>query len=317
MHNNYYSIRIINGKITIDPQFAILTRPNANQTGLIISLSEGEKLQDPLVIHHWQDAENLTVNLRHKIIAAAHSQATIVEIFAGADNVNYWVNPITEIDIATNATLSHIKIQSDGKSAQHHSQLLVQQQEFSEFASHYLTLGSAVTHSDIQIFLQEDRGRCLLNGIYLPRDQQQIAFKTIINHLAPNCASTQDYKGVLQDRSRGSFDGKIVVAIDAQHTSAAQQNKNLLLSPRAEIITKPQLEIYANDVICTHGATVGQLDDEVLFYMSSRGINFLDAQKHLILAFINDNLKLINKTEIHTQMLQLIEQQLRPITWNQ
>jgi Fe-S cluster assembly protein SufD len=149
-----------------------------------------------------------------------------------------------------------------------------------------------------------------MNGIYAPTQGQHVDHHTLVHHLVPHCSSEQDYKGVLKGRSRAVFNGKVVVAKGAQHTQARQQNKNLLLSTDAEIDTKPQLEIFADDVQCTHGATVGQLDEEALFYLASRGLDRLVGAHYLIRAFAADNLKLIPNRALADWMSHLLMQQL-------
>ncbi len=167
-----------------------------------------------------------------------------------------------------------------------------------EFASHSLSLGGKLTRSDISIHLQEELAQCLMNGIYAPGEGQHVDHHTSVYHLVPNCQSEQDYKGILNGHSRAVFNGKVYVAKEAQHTDAKQQNKNLLLSAQAEIDTKPQLEIFADDVFCSHGATVGQLDEEALFYLATRGIGHLEATHYLLQAFANENLGLIPHNRI-------------------
>ena len=158
------------------------------------------------------------------------------------------------------------------------SHIAIRQAFASQFNSNSLSTGGAIVRSDMTFDLQEEQAECLMNGVYIPGDKQHIDHHTTVRHLVPNCRSNQDYKGVLTGQSRAVFNGKIVVAKDAQHTKAHQQNKNLLLSALAEIDTKPQLEIFADDVVCSHGATVGQLDEEALFYLATRGIGEKEAK---------------------------------------
>ena len=200
--------------------------------------------------------------------------------------------------LAASAKLTHYKIQRESKAAYHLGHLAVKQSAHSQFASHSLSLGGKLVRSDISMYLQEEHAHCLMNGIYAPSEGQHVDHHTTVNHLVPNCSSEQDYKGILTGRSRAVFNGKVIVAKDAQHTDAKQQNKNLLLSANAEIDTKPQLEIFADDVLCSHGATVGQLDEEALFYLATRGIGRLEASHYLIHAFAQDNLRLIPNREL-------------------
>jgi Fe-S cluster assembly protein SufD len=152
--------------------------------------------------------------------------------------------------------------------------------------------------SDIAISLDEPLAQCLMNGIYQPSDQQHMDHHTVVRHVAPDCSSEQDYKGILNGHARAVFNGRVVVVKNAQHTEAKQQNKNLLLSANTEVNTKPQLEIFADDVVCTHGATVGQLDEDALFYLATRGINREEASRYLVQAFTAENLRMLGHKEL-------------------
>jgi len=281
------------------------------QSGMLIYLPAGVQVDTPIVLAHWQDQDQQAVHIRHLIIAEEGSQATIIESYHGEASVSYLTNVVTEVQLAARATLTHYKIQCESSAAYHIGHLTVSQGEASQFNSHSLSLGGKLVRSDLTFKLQAAHASCLLNGMYMPADQQHIDHHTIVHHLVPDCQSIQDYKGVMIGQSRAVFNGKVAVAKDAQHTRAEQQNKNILLSDKAEIDTKPQLEIFADDVICSHGATVGQLDEDALFYMTARGINRIDATRYLIHAFAADNLRLIAHAEVATWMANLINQQLR------
>ena len=278
--------------------------------GFFIYIPKGVSIEEPIVLTHFQDKQNQAVYLRHLIIAEAESQATIIEEYRGEEQISYFTNGVTEVSVGSGAKLTHYKIQRESKSAYHLTHLSVKQSAYSEFASHSLSLGGTLVRSDIDISLQEDHAHCLMNGIYAPTAGQHVDHHTKVKHSAPNCSSEQDYKGILSGHSRAVFNGKVVVDQEAQHTDAKQQNKNILLSPNAEIDTKPQLEIFADDVLCSHGATVGQLDEEALFYLATRGIDRLAASHYLIHAFAQDNLKLIPNRELADWMSNLITQQL-------
>jgi Fe-S cluster assembly protein SufD len=283
----------------------------ALQTGVLIYLPKGVRIEEPIVLAHWQDKANQAVHSRHLIIAEEGSQATIIETFHGREVCNYLTNTVTEVQMGKKARIVHYKVQCESRSAFHIGHLSVQQESESQFDSHSLSLGGRLVRSDLTFNLQEARAQCLMNGIYIPSDQQHIDHHTTVRHLVPDCSSTQDYKGILTGQSRAVFNGKVIVAKNAQHTRAAQQNKNLVLSPLAEIDTKPQLEIFADDVLCSHGATVGQLDEDALFYMATRGIDKKDATRYLIHAFAADNLRLVPHPEMVNWMSTLINQQLR------
>ncbi|WED42171.1 Fe-S cluster assembly protein SufD [Legionella cardiaca] len=279
-------------------------------TGVVIYVPAGVSIEEPIVLSHWQDKEQ-ALHARHLIIMETGSQATIIEEYRGAEGTNYFTNTITEVRTAPHAKLTHYKLQRESRTAYHIGQISVRQERNSQFDSHSLSLGGKLVRSDINLYLQEEGAKCLMNGIYAPTEGQHIDHHTIVHHLVPNCQSEQDYKGILAGRSRAVFNGKVIVAKNAQHTQAKQQNKNLLLSAQAEIDTKPQLEIFADDVVCTHGATVGQLDEDALFYLATRGINRQEASSYLIHAFAAENLRLVPHQTLADWMGALLNQQLR------
>lgn len=278
--------------------------------GVLIYIPAGVCLEQPIALTHFQDTNQQAVHLRHLIIAEAESRGEIIEEYRGDESSCYLTNSITEVFLGAGAQLSHCKIQRESKSAYHLGHLSVKQSAYSQFASHSLSLGAKLVRSDISIYLQEEHAKCLMNGIYAPAEGQHVDHHTTVHHLVPDCNSEQDYKGILTGRSRAVFNGKVIVSKDAQHTNAKQQNKNLLLSANAEIDTKPQLEIFADDVLCSHGATVGQLDEEALFYLATRGIDRNEASHYLIHAFAHDNLRLIQIGEVSDWMKNLLTQQL-------
>lgn len=278
--------------------------------GMLIYIPAGVRVDEPIVLMHLQDQVNQAVHLRHVIIAEAESQASIVEDYQGLEDTCYLTNTVTEIFLGAKAQLTHCKIQRESKAAYHLGHISVKQSTGSEFNNHSLSLGGKCVRSDLSVYLQEEKAHCLMNGIYAPTEGQHVDHHTTVHHLVPNCSSEQDYKGILTGRSRAVFNGKVFVAKDAQHTDAKQQNKNLLLSANAEVDTKPQLEIFADDVLCSHGATVGQLDEEALFYLATRGIDRVEASHYLIHAFARDNLRLIPHLKLADVMSQLLTQQL-------
>lgn len=221
------------------------------------------------------------------IVAEANSQARIAERYEGQAGV-YFTNAVTEVVLGENAVIDYYKLQQESREAFHVHTLQVQQGRSSNFASHTVTLGGRLTRNDITAVLDGEGCECTLNGLYLGSDEQLIDNHTRIEHARPHCTSQELYKGILDGRAHGVFNGKIHVHPDAQKTDAKQTNQTLLLSEDALIHTKPQLEIYADDVKCTHGATVGQLDAEGLLYLRSRGLGKDEARGLLIYAFAND-----------------------------
>jgi Fe-S cluster assembly protein SufD len=221
---------------------------------------------------------------RTLVVAGANSQLSIVESFAGA-NTTYVTNAITEVVSAEGAHVDHYKVNRESLAAHHVSSTHLQLARASVFATHNISLGGQLTRNDINATLDGEGIECTVNGLYLADGDRLVDNHTAIDHAKPHCHSYEIYKGVLDGRSRGVFNGKIFVRQDAQKTDAKQTNQVLLLSDDATIDTKPQLEIFADDVKCTHGATVGQLSEESLFYLRARGIGKEDARALLIHAF--------------------------------
>ncbi|AHE67823.1 Fe-S cluster assembly protein SufD [Legionella oakridgensis] len=276
------------------------------QQGLFIYLPKGIQLEKPLAVVHWQGNENQAVYSRHVVVAEAGSSISFIEDFQGKETCCYFTNTVTEMHAAKGATIHHYKIQRESRHAYHVGHVAVSQAADSEVNSHSLSLGGKLVRSDISIRLSQSHARCLLNGIYALGEEQHVDHHTLVSHEAADCQSVQDYKGILGGASRAVFNGKVYVAKGAQHTEAKQQNKNLLLSKNAEIDTKPQLEIFADDVICTHGATVGQLDEEALFYLATRGIDRVEASRYLIEAFAANNLQQMANLKLADWMRQLL-----------
>lgn len=265
--------------------------------GVCIQIDEGVILNTPIILCHWSEGLNSALYWRHLVTLGEGAHATIIEDYQG-DASNYFTSAITEIFLQKQARLEHIKFQSEGLKAFHVGNLYATLEKQSQLFCHLLNLGGAWVRCDTQIAFKAEGAKACLNGLYLPAGSQHHDQHTVIEHGVPHCMSEQDYKGVVSGKARAVFDGQVVVARDAIKTEAHQQNKNLLLSLEAEIDTKPQLEIDADDVICSHGATVGQLSEEALFYLASRGISHEEGKMLLIAAFAAENLQQIQYPEI-------------------
>jgi Fe-S cluster assembly protein SufD len=218
----------------------------------------------------------------------------------------YFSNSVTEITLGENAVLDHYLVQRESRAAFHVATQQVYQSRSSTFASHAIQLGGDLVRNDINAVLDGEGIECTLNGLYVAGGRQHTDTHTAIDHAKPHCNSHELYKGILDGRSTGVFNGKIFVRQDAQKTDAKQTNQNLLLSDDATINTKPQLEIFADDVRCTHGATVGQLDRDALFYLRSRGLSAEDAQALLTYAFASDILGRIRVEPLRTELESLL-----------
>ncbi len=278
--------------------------------GLFIYVPKHVTLAEPLLLSHWQTTNNQALYLRHVVVAEPGSSLTIIEDFQGESHACYFTNTITEVYLAANASLVHYKIQRESPLAFHVGHIAVTQEASSQFKSHVLSLGSQWSRSDMNIQFKAPQAHCVLNGIYAPRREQQMGHHTAVQHGVPDCHSQQDYKGILSEQSHAVFQGEVTVGKDATATKAEQQNKNLLLSAGAEIDTKPQLAIFADDVQCTHGATVGQLDEEALFYLTTRGIDKSEARRYLIQAFASANLQALDHEPLRVWMASLLNQQM-------
>jgi Fe-S cluster assembly protein SufD len=222
---------------------------------------------------------------RTLVVAGANSQAQIVETYIGAAGETYFTNAVSEIFVGENAGIDHYKVQQESLDAFHVASLHVHTSRSSRFSSHSFALGGKLVRNDVVAILDGEGGDCILNGLYLSDKDRLIDNHTTIDHAKPHCGSHEVYKGILGGTSRAVFNGKIIVRQDAQKTDAKQTNRALLLTDGATINTKPQLEIFADDVKCTHGAAIGQLDDEAIFYLRTRGLTYAEARDMLIHAF--------------------------------
>ena len=256
--------------------------------GAYLRVARGVAVEEPIYVVCVTTGESVVAYPRHLVIAESGSAVTLVEAYVGPGETACLTNAVTEIVVADGAAVDHYKLQREPLSAFHIASLAVHQQRSSRFSSHNIALGAKLARNEVNVVLDALGCECTLNGLYLVAGRQHIDNRTTIDHARPHCASHELYKGILDGKAHGVFNGKIFVRQDAQKTDAKQTNKTLLLSPDATINTKPQLEIYADDVKCTHGATVGQLDPEALFYLRARGIDMGSARNLLTFAFAND-----------------------------
>lgn len=240
--------------------------------------------------------------IRNLIICEEHSQAVVVEHYLGKSNHAYFTSTVSELVLQPHARVEHYKLLNEGERAFHMGLVQALQQAHSYFCGHSFSLNGFLSRSDAHVMLAAEYAECELNGFYLTRKRQHVDHHTVIHHAHPHGTSREYYKGVLADHSRGVFNGKVIVYEKAQKTHAQQSNKNLLLSNDAEVDTKPQLEIFNDDVKCTHGATVGQLNEDALFYLCSRGIPFDQARNVLIYAFIKEMIDRVQVPELQIQL---------------
>ncbi len=276
--------------------------------GFVLKLDRGVKLDRPVEILHWGEAAHHSFHPRSLILLEAEAEATVIESFAGSGA--YWTNAVTAIQLHDGAALRHVKIQDEDRSAIHLAQVRAHLDARARYHSFVLTLGAGLSRHETAVEFAQAGAECRLDGAYLLRGEQDATNATFVDHAAPNCATGEVFKGVVDDRAHGAFLGRIAVRPEAQKTEAHQLNKNLLLSPRAAVDTKPELEILADDVKCSHGATVGDLDEAALFYLEARGIPASEARQMLIAAFAADALGRIEDAALRNHLAAQVERWL-------
>jgi len=258
--------------------------------GAFIHVPAGVEVQEPIQLVYISSTQQAgtAIQPRNLIIADANSRVTVIESYVSTSNTAYFTNAVTEIVAGDHAAVELLKIQDEAPTAYHIATIQGQFGRESHVYVHSFALGAKLSRNNIRARLAGEHLECILNGLYLTRDEQLADHHMIVEHAQPHCASHEYFNGILDDKSKGVFHGRILVQQIAQKTDAKQTNKNLLLSDDATANTKPQLEIYADDVKCTHGATVGQLNDESIFYLRSRGISADTARQMLIHAFAGE-----------------------------
>ncbi len=284
--------------------FAALSAAFLND-GACLRVSRGAVVEKPIQLLFLATAQSdpTFAAPRNLVVAEPDSQATVLETYAclGQEGA-YLTSAVTEVVLQANARLTHYKLQQESVRAYHVATLQVHQQRDSRFVSHAVSLGAALARQDVNCGLEASGVSCTLNGLYLADGRQHVDFHTRVDHRQPRGSSDETYKGILGGRARGVFNGRVYVHPGAQKTDARQSNDNLLLSRHAEIDTKPQLEIFADDVACSHGATVGQLDADMLFYLRSRGIEENTARAMLTLGFARDVIDRMDLAPLRTHL---------------
>jgi Fe-S cluster assembly protein SufD len=258
--------------------------------GAFIYVPGGVTIEEPIQLVFISTAKHAgeTIHPRNLIIADANSHLTVLETYLSGGNAAYFTNAVTELVAGDNARIEHVKFQDEGAAAYHIATIQGQFGRTSRVNVHSFAMGAKLSRNNIRAKLAGEGLECILNGLYVTKDEQLADHHMIVEHAQPHCASHEYFNGILDDKSKGVFHGRILVRQIAQKTDAKQTNKNLLLSDDATADTKPQLEIYADDVKCTHGATIGQLNDESIFYLRSRGLGMDTARRMLIHAFAGE-----------------------------
>src|SRR5437870_1743796 len=282
------------------------------EDGAYLHIRKGTVVEEPIYLLFISTAGEapLMSHPRNLIVAEEESQATIVEDYVSLGESTPLCNTATELVAGDNAVISHYMVEREHRQAFNVSTLRIQQGRSANVASHSVLLGGGLVRNNVHPVLAGEGGECLINGLFIGNGQQHLDNYMLVEHASPHCDSRQFYNGILDDRAHGVFHGRIIVHKDAQKTDAKQTNRNLLISDNAQIDTKPQLEIYADDVKCTHGATIGQIDENALFYLRSRGIDELSARKLLLFAFASECLDRMKQGLVRNHIEGLINHSL-------
>ena len=276
--------------------------------GVFIHIGSKVILDKPLQILHILSETNTISNVRNLIVCEKNSEAKIIQGYFSENATDSFTNVVTEVFVEENAHLTIDKIQYENDSCYQVATEQVQQEKNSTFTINTVTLNGAIVRNNLNIEVVGQNCLTNLNGTYLLKGNQHVDNHTIVDHKAPNCESHELYKGVVNDQSTAVFNGKVFVRKDAQKINAFQSNANVLLSDESTVNSKPELEIYADDVKCSHGSTTGQLDEEAVFYLRARGLSEKSARKLMISAFVNDVLKKIENEEVKTFIFEILHQ---------
>jgi Fe-S cluster assembly protein SufD len=289
--------------------FAALNTAFADD-GAYVHVPRGMIVEEPIYFLFVSTADTLPVmsHPRNLFLVDEDSQITIVEEYVSLGDGITFCNAVTELVAADGAVLSHYRVEREQAGTYNISTLRIRQGQSANVSSHSVLLGGALVRNNVHPVLAGEGGECLINGLFLGSGSQHIDNYMLVEHTSPHCSSRQFYNGILDDHAHGVFHGRIIVHKDAQKTDAKQTNRNLLLSDDAQIDTKPQLEIHADDVKCTHGATIGQIDEEALFYLRSRGIDEMAARNLLLLAFAGECLERMKDGPVRKHVDRLVNQ---------
>jgi len=280
--------------------------------GVFLHVGKQVELDLPIeVIYVGNDDEHsLLMQPRCLMVLDEGARATLIERFIGTEGTFYFQNHLAEIAVGKNASLNHYRVQDESRQAYHLSSVYLSQQTQSRYHSTTLAFGGAWNRTEYHTAFKQEGAECVLNGLTTVGDQQLSDFHLDVRHSAPACVSREKFKGVLYGKGRAVFDGYILVDKHAQRSDAQLTNDNLLLTRNAEVDTKPQLEIYADDVKCSHGTTVGELDPQQIFYLRSRGINEETARKMLCLGFAGDIIDSIHVPALHRDVVRKLSDTL-------
>ena len=286
------------------------------EDGLFVYAPRGGILETPVHVHYVTTGHEmpLAAQPRTLIVGGDGANLRVVESYSGLTDQAYLTNAVTEIAVGRDGHVEHYRINREGAGAAHLSTTQLHLEGNGRISTFNMSMGGALTRNDTNARLAGEHAVVRMNGLYLAAGDQHVDNHTAIDHAVPNCDSYEVYKGILEGRSRGVFNGKVFVHQDAQETDAKQLNKNLMLSPDAMIHTKPQLEIYADQVKCTHGATVGQLDEDQIFYLRTRGLSHDSACNLLTYGFAADLIRRLGIDAVRSSLDTLFETTIRDLS---
>jgi Fe-S cluster assembly protein SufD len=285
------------------------------EDGAYLRIPKGVVVEDPICVLFVSTGDGApSMSHPHNLIVAEeNSQATFLEDYVSLDGGAVFSNTVTVLAAGEHTVLSHYMIERENRRAFNVSTLRIQQGRSADIASHSVLLGGSLVRNNVHPVLEGEGGECLINGLFIGTGRQHLDNYMLVEHASPRCGSRQFYNGILDGHASGVFHGRIIVHQEAQKTDAKQTNRNLLLADTAQINTKPQLEIYADDVKCTHGATIGQIETDALFYLRSRGIDEVSARKLLLTAFAAECLDRMKPGPVRRHVEELINGSLSEI----
>lgn len=286
------------------------------EDGVVINLADNATLDEPVyVVHQWTGTAAQRMSHPRIIVRAGrNSRGTIIEHYLGPADLEYFTNAVTRFEIADGGSLRHFRVQQESTRSFHIGHVQAKIARDARYSCHDIALGASLGRTDITALLEGGGAHAALFGLFAPMGSQHLDAHTRIDHAAANTTSEEDYRGIASGKGRGVFNGKVIVRPGAQKTDARQSSRNLLLSATAEIDTKPELEIYAHDVKCSHGATTGRLDAAALFYLRSRGISESDARTLLIRAFAESILSTIDVAPVRNALEKQIDERFNLAT---
>lgn len=280
--------------------------------GAYIYIPKGTVAEKPIQIVHFSTGANEATLLqpRNLIVAEENTEVQIIERHQSLSNKKVFTNTVTEIYAAKRALVDYYKIQNDNLDASLIDTTEIEQHQESIVSVHTFSLGGNITRNNLNFYQKGEYMDSILKGVTIIEGKQHVDHNTLVHHITPNCESHQDYKGIFAGKSTGVFNGKVVVEKEAQKTNAYQSNNNILLDDTATINSKPQLEIFADDVRCSHGCTIGQLDESALFYLQSRGIGEKEGRALLMYAFANTVLSSVKIPQLKARITKLIAKKI-------